>query len=145
MITPIVVLLGFAGWTLVTLAVPVGWYRWSRILTGRAGINDFEGDSTRSADANWYQRAQRAHANCLENLPLYTAVVVAQIATGASHPALDPLAITFLVARVGQTSVHVACQLTRRVVSVRFTFFCVQLACMIAMSCLIVAGVGTRA
>jgi hypothetical protein len=36
---PLVVLLGFAAWTLLTLFVTVGISRWSRILTGRATIN----------------------------------------------------------------------------------------------------------
>lgn len=34
MTVPVWVLLGFAGWTLSTLSLSVGVYRWSRILTG---------------------------------------------------------------------------------------------------------------
>lgn len=90
MTIPIVVLLAFAGWTLATLLVPIGWYRWSRILTGVAGINEFEADAGRAS--GWYQRAHRAHANCLENLPLYTALVVAIEATGVASGTLDALA-----------------------------------------------------
>src|SRR5688500_6052698 len=70
------------AWTLATLLVPIGWYRWSRTLTGVAGINEFEADAGRAS--GWYQRAHRAHANCLENLPLYMALVVAIEATGVA-------------------------------------------------------------
>lgn len=38
MTIPIWVLLGFAGWTLLTLFGTVGVYRWSHILTGRVPI-----------------------------------------------------------------------------------------------------------
>jgi hypothetical protein len=38
MTTPVLVLLGFAAWTLLTLFASIGAYRWSRILTGRASI-----------------------------------------------------------------------------------------------------------
>jgi uncharacterized MAPEG superfamily protein len=135
MTIPVAVLLAFAAWTLATLAAAIGWYRWSRILTGRAGIHEFEGDAGRPA--GWSQRAYRAHANCLENLPLYTAVVVAVVATGAAHPALDALALVLLGARVGQTVTHVVFQPTRRAVSVRFSFYLTQVVCMAAMSVLV--------
>src|SRR5262245_6228214 len=114
MTTPVAVLVGFAGWTLATLMVPIGWYRWRLILSGRAGINEFERDSIHNT--GWYQRALRAHANCLENLPLYTVLVVAMIVTGATHPALDTLALVLLAARIAQTATHVGFEMTRRMV-----------------------------
>src|SRR6185295_16539020 len=123
MTIPVAVLIACAGWTLATLTVAIGWYRWSRILTGRAAIHEFEGDA--GQPTGWSLRAHRAHANCLENLPLYTAVVVALAVTGAAHPALDALALVLMVARVGQTLTHIVFEPTRRVVSVRFSFFCV--------------------
>lgn len=140
MTTPVWVLLGFSGWTLLILLLAVGWYRWSRILTGRAAINQFRADGADGAD--WYQRATRAHANCLENLPIYTALVVAALATGFRAPAFDQLAVVLLAARVAQSTLHIACRQTRRVVAWRFTFFSVQFACMVAMGMLIAAGAG---
>ena len=50
----------------------------------------------------------RAHANCVENLPVYGAVVVGLVASGIRSPLLDGLAIVLLLARVCQTIVHVA-------------------------------------
>ena len=139
MTTPVAVLLAFAAWTIATLTAATGWYRWSRILTGRAGIHEFEGGARQPT--GWSQRAHRAHANCLENLPLYTVVVVAIVATGASHPALDPLALTLIAARVGQTLTHIVFEQTARAVSVRFSFFLVQIVCMVAMGALVACGV----
>ena len=35
---PVLVLLGFAAWTLVILSIGVGGYRWALILSGRASV-----------------------------------------------------------------------------------------------------------
>jgi uncharacterized MAPEG superfamily protein len=83
----------------------VGIYRWSRILTGRASIREWRADVAQGAE--WYQRAMRAHMNCVENLPVYGALVLVAFATGATGVALDRLAIAFLSARVCQSLVHI--------------------------------------
>jgi uncharacterized MAPEG superfamily protein len=44
MTIPLWVLLGFAGWTLFVLFGTIGVYRWSRILTGRARIAEWQAD-----------------------------------------------------------------------------------------------------
>ena len=142
MTIPIWVLLGFAGWTLLVLLLAVGGYRWRLIFTGTAAINAFEPGSARGAD--WYERAQRAHANCLENLPVYTALVVTLVATGAQHPAYDALALALLPARIAQTVTHIGWRQTSRAVAVRFTLFSVQFLCMVAIGCLMALGVGAR-
>jgi uncharacterized MAPEG superfamily protein len=136
---PLWVLLGFAAWTLLTLFTTVGIYRWSRILTGRAAISEFPADRPHGAD--WYRRALRAHANCVENLPVYTAIAVVTVATGIHSPVLDRLAIILLLARIGQTLVHVGFQQTDRVVSVRFTFFLIQVLCMVGMGITVATSV----
>ncbi len=128
---PVWVLLGFAGWTLVTLFGSVGVYRWSRILTGRARITEFVAGVPHGAE--WYQRAMRAHANCIESLPVYGAVVVAIVVTGLRSPLLDWLAIVLLLARMGQTIVHVVFEPTSAIVSIRFAFFLTQAVCMLWM------------
>ncbi len=131
MTTPVWVLLGFAGWTLVTLFLSVGVYRWSHILTGKKDIKDFRADAVDGAD--FYKRAMRAHVNCLENLPVYGAIVFAARAAGLDDPMLDALAITLIGARVLHTLVHLSFVQTNPVVSVRFGFFFVQAACMMWM------------
>jgi uncharacterized MAPEG superfamily protein len=73
MILPVWMLVGFAAWTVLLLLATVGVYRWSRILTGRVAIREFRADQIEGAD--WYKRAMRAHANCVENLPVFGAIV----------------------------------------------------------------------
>lgn len=139
MTTPVWVLLGFAGWTMILLLLSVGVYRWSRILRGRQAIADFSPDGAGGAD--WYKRATRAHANCIENLPVYGAIVVAARAAGIDDPLLDTLACVLLAARVIQSLVHISFVQTNRAVSVRFSFFFVQFLCMAWMGIHIVIQV----
>ena len=133
---PVWVLLGFAAWTLVILFTTVGVYRWSRIFTGRAEISEWRADERQGSD--WYRRAVRAHLNCVENLPVYTAIVVALLAAHAGGPIMDGLAITILVARICQSSIHLLMEQTNTVAGIRFAFFFVQAMSMIAMGSLIV-------
>jgi uncharacterized MAPEG superfamily protein len=128
---PLWVLLGFAGWTLLLIMVGVGYERWRLILRGEAGPADFPADEPHGSPR--YRRIMRAHANCVENLPVYGAIAVVVTAAGATGALVDGLALTFLGARVLQTSVHVALPQTNRVVSFRASFFIIQLACMVAM------------
>jgi uncharacterized MAPEG superfamily protein len=127
MTIPLWMLLGFAAWTAAILVFAIGSYRFSRILTGRAGMASFPADGREGAA--WYQRAMRAHANCVENLPLFTAAVLAVYASGLDSPAANTLAVAALAARVCQTLVHIAVAQTDSVVTLRFTFFVAQLAC----------------
>ena len=125
---PVWILLGFALWTLLTLLCSVGIYRWSRILTGRAGLSEFPADVPHGKD--WYRRAMRAHANC--------------VASGVRSPSLDVLAIVLLAARVCQTITHIAFEQTNFAVGVRFSFFFVQLLSMLAMSALVRSAPAVR-
>jgi uncharacterized MAPEG superfamily protein len=131
MTIPVWVLLGFAAWTLLTLFTTIGVYRWTHILTGRTSIAEWRGDEVQGSE--WYRRAVRAHMNCVENLPVYTATVVVLLALRLDTPVLDALAITILVARICQTLVHLSFEQTNPVAAIRFALFFVQAACMIAM------------
>ena len=128
---PVLVLLGFAVWTLIILSVGVGGYRWALILSGRASVAGWRADAPQGAD--WYQRTMRAHMNCVENLPVYGAIVVALTVAGLRSPFVDGLSEAMLAARIGQTLVHVALRQTNAVVSVRFALFSIQVICMFAM------------
>jgi uncharacterized MAPEG superfamily protein len=142
MTTPLWSLLAFAAWTVLLLAFTVGIYRWSRILTARAQIAQFKADA--SDGEGWYQRATRAHLNCIENLPVFGAIVMVLYAGGIGGPLVDWLSISVPVARVVQSSVHVSFVQTNRVVAVRFSFFTVQLLAFLALIAVIVwrAGFG---
>ncbi len=124
-------LLGFAGWTLAILTFTIGVHRWSRILAGRAAIHEFPADA--SNGPNWYRRATRAHLNCVENLPAYGVIVFTASILGATGGLLDVLGVVVLCARIVQSTVHIAFAETRGSVSVRFSFFAVQLAAKGAM------------
>ena len=131
MSVPVWMLLGFAAWTVLLLTATIGVYRWSRILTGRARISEFRADGADGED--WYRRATRAHANCIENLPVFGAIVFALQVSGANGLAVDALSICILVARVIQSLIHVSFVQSSPVVSARFTFFSLQLASFIAL------------
>lgn len=131
MTIPVYALLAFAVWTYLLLFSTVGWYRWSRILTGKAPISSFKAVNPQGAD--WYLRAMRAHANCVENLPVFAAVVFAIHAADISTSAIDTLAVIVPIARIGQTLVHVVLPETNTSVSIRFVFFLSQIVCVLAM------------
>jgi uncharacterized MAPEG superfamily protein len=125
MTVPLWALLGFAVWTVVLLITTVGVYRWSRILTGRVQIREFPGDQVEGED--WYKRAMRAHANCVENLPVFGALVLTLYASGIRDSLVDGIAVGVLVARMIQSLIHVCFVQTNVVVTLRFTFFFFQL------------------
>jgi uncharacterized MAPEG superfamily protein len=143
MTVPVFVLLSFAGWTLLTLFGSIGVYRWSRILTGRASISEWRADTPQGSD--WYQRAMRAHMNCVENLPVFVALVVVLIATGLHSHSIDALSITVLIARMAQTIVHIAARPTNFWAALRFTLFFIQIVCMIWIGAIIVVWTSARA
>jgi uncharacterized MAPEG superfamily protein len=136
MTIPVWTLLGFAAWTVLLLLATVGVYRWSRILTGRVPIRNFRADQVEGED--WYQRAMRAHANCIENLPVFGAIVLALWVSGIGGSAINYLSISVLVARVLQSLVHVCLEQTNTVVSMRFTFFFVQIVSFLALIVIVV-------
>jgi len=136
MTVPVWMLLGFAAWTVLLLVSTVGVYRWSRILTGRVPIREFRADRVEGED--WYRRSMRAHANCIENLPVFGAIVLALSVAGVGGFTVNFLSISVLAARVTQSLVHVCLVQTNTVVAVRFAFFLVQLISFLALIVLVV-------
>jgi uncharacterized MAPEG superfamily protein len=122
---PVWMLLGFATWTVLLLIATVGVYRWSRILTGRVEIRNFRADQVEGED--WYRRAMRAHANCVENLPVFAAIVFALYVGNMTSRLVNMWAIAILIARVLQSLVHVSFVQTNTIASIRFAFFAVQI------------------
>jgi uncharacterized MAPEG superfamily protein len=131
MSVPVWVLLAFAGWTLITLAVSVGAYRWARILTGRGSLVEF--GHVEDIRDEFHRRAMRAHANCVENLPVYGAIVLVIVVSETRAEILDILALVLIAARVIHTSVHLLFKQTSMIVGLRSTFFNVQFVCMMWM------------
>jgi uncharacterized MAPEG superfamily protein len=72
---------------------------------GTRGLRDFRPDQIEGAD--WYKRRMRAHANCIENLPVFGAIVFGLYVENVAGALVDALAIAVLVARILQSLVHV--------------------------------------
>ena len=132
---PVWAVLAFAAWTIAILMLGVGVYRWSLILAGKADLKSFPGDEPHGSPL--YRRAVRAHANCIENLPVFTAIVFAVQASGMHSSTLDVLSLGVVAARVVQTSAHLASG-SNAAIAVRSTFFSVQLAAFVWMGALVV-------
>jgi hypothetical protein len=125
MTIPVWMLVGFAAWTVLLLLATVGVYRWNRILTGREPIRSFRADRIEGPD--WYLRAMRAHANCVENLPIFGAIVLALYVGNVATALVNAIALAILVARIMQSLVHVCFVQTNTMTSLRFGFFFVQI------------------
>jgi uncharacterized MAPEG superfamily protein len=127
MTTPLWCLLGFVVWTLVLL-LGLGFSRVGAVLSGQKKANEFPSGVPHGGDAYW--RLNRAHMNCVENLPLFASVVLVATVAGVKAPLLDTLARVYLGARIGQSVTHVSSGGVMAV-NVRFTFFLVQVGCLI--------------
>jgi uncharacterized MAPEG superfamily protein len=140
---PLWMLLAFAGWTLLVLLGGVGVRRWWLICRGEAALTSFPADAAHGSAG--YRRAMRAHANCLENLPVFGAVVLVAAAAGLRSRQMDALAVLTVAARMVQTSVHVLLPERNATVALRFTFFLLQVAAMLAMVFLIASSAHDKA
>jgi len=123
MTTPLYALIGFVFWT-IFLVSAIGIFRATQIMKGAVPVNGFDSGTKHGGDAYW--RLNRAHMNCLENLPIFASLVLVATAIGADAPTLDNLARVIVVARVGQSVTHIISG-SARAVQVRFTFFLAQL------------------
>lgn len=136
MTIPMWTLLGFATWTLLLLMATVGVYRWTKIVFSGAPVASFRSDRLEGAD--WYQRGTGAHANCVENLPVFAAIVFVITTIGLQGRVVDTLCIVVLVARICQSMVHLVYPQTDTIVAVRFSFFSAQLTCFLTLIALAV-------
>lgn len=111
----------FIAWTLVLLVL-MEVLRSRLVLLGRVPTNGFTPDNANLSP--FMQRLARAHANCLENLPVFGGLLLLAIATGRSG-VTDPLALWLVGARVVQSCIHLA-SLSVWAVNLRFAAFVVQ-------------------
>ena len=96
-------LLLFTAWTLVLMLIYVG-YRVALVLAMKKKA-DFWLRGQASDDPAFITRAQHAHLNCLENLPVFAAIVLAAVALNKAA-VVDQLAAFVLYARLAQSTVH---------------------------------------
>jgi uncharacterized MAPEG superfamily protein len=118
-----IALIVFIAWTLLLLTL-MEVIRTQLVLRGKVPANGFTPDNANLSP--FMQRLARAHANCLENLPIFGGLLLIAIATGHTS-VTDPLAYLFLGARVFQSLVHLA-SVSALAVTIRFTAFAVQMA-----------------
>lgn len=117
----IIALLGYIGWT-VLLLVWLETYRTLRVLKKEKAPNEF---STDGSDMNPFgQRLTRAFGNCLESFAFIGGPMLLAIASGAAA-ITNPLALYLLVARLGQSVIHLISS-SELAVQIRFAFFLVQ-------------------
>lgn len=128
-------LIGFVVWTLMLLVFGIGFTRVAQVLRREAKANAFNPSVPHGSDA--YQRRMRAHLNCVENLPLFAALVLLGGALGLTGSLFQGTAFVVLPARLGQSVVHLASG-TSRAVLVRFAFFSVQVVCFTIMAALLI-------
>lgn len=115
-------LTGFVTWTLLLLVLMESLC--SRLVVLKAvPSNGFQPDNGNLSP--FMQRLARAHANCLEGLPVFGGLLV--IASLSGQTAItDPLALVLLGTRVVQSLIHLA-SLSVMAVNLRFTAFAVQM------------------
>ena len=118
----LVALTGFIAWTLALLVLMEA-IRSGLVLSGRVPANGFSPDNGNLSP--FMQRLARAHANCLEGLPLFGGLMLVAVVAGRSA-VTDPLALVFLGARIVQSLIHLA-SLSPTAVTLRFSAFAVQM------------------
>ncbi len=130
-----VALTGFIAWTLFLLVLMEG-IRSKLVLTKALPANGFMPSNTNLSP--FMQRLARAHANCLEGLPVFGGLMLVALATGRA-PATDPLAFALLGARVVQSSIHLT-SLSSTAVTLRFSAFAVQMGIAVYWSAKLLLG-----
>jgi uncharacterized MAPEG superfamily protein len=98
-----IALLGLVAWPLLLMFLIIN-QRGLFVLGGKMKVNAFAPDGSNTPSA-FGQRLVRAHANCLENLPLQAAVLLYAMQAGQTA-ITDPLACVLLGARLFQTLMH---------------------------------------
>lgn len=128
--TGITAVLLFAAWVLFLAAIFVG-YRVVLVLGMKKKANEWTRGTVNPTDPALVTRASHAHLNTLETLPVFAAIVFAAAFLGKS-PVVDALAGWVLVARIGQSVVHLI-GTSAALVFVRANLFLVQVGLMVWM------------
>ncbi|OGB38442.1 MAG: MAPEG family protein [Burkholderiales bacterium RIFOXYC2_FULL_59_8] len=116
-------LTGFVAWSLFLLVL-MEVIRCKLVVTKAVSANGFTPDNSNLSP--FMQRLARAHANCVEGLPIFGGLMLIAVVAGKTT-ITDPLAYAFLCARIVQSVIHL-CSLSSLAVTLRFAAFTVQLA-----------------
>ena len=128
--TSLQALLGFTAWTLLLVLLVFAWRGIAIIIKGQKADSWTRG-AKKTDDPSLVCRVEHAHANALENLPLFAVIVLAAAAMGKSA-VTDHWAMYVLYARVAQSVVHMI-GVSHWLVMLRATFWSIQLVLFIVM------------
>lgn len=118
----LITLLAFITWALILLILMEA-IRSKLVITKESAPNSFLVDNANLSP--FMQRLARAHANCIEGLPIFGGLLVVALLLERSD-ITDGLAYVFLAARIIQSLIHLS-SLSATAVTLRFTAFAVQL------------------
>ncbi|HZR33989.1 MAG TPA: MAPEG family protein [Nevskia sp.] len=127
--TSLQALIGFTAWTLLLVLIVFSWRGIAILLQGRKADSWTRGKQV--DDPGFVRRVEHAHANALENLPLFAVIVLVAQAMGKSA-VTDAWAMYVLYARVAQSLVHMI-GVNHWLVMLRATFWSAQLVLFIIM------------
>lgn len=128
MTASLLTLLAIVGLAVLLLIFIVG-YRTILVAGAKTPANSWTRGAGKWNNPGLITRAEHAHANCLEMLPLVGIVVLVAATTG-QQAVTDGLAYWFLAARVAQTTTHLI-SATAMFATIRASFFAVQLAILV--------------
>jgi uncharacterized MAPEG superfamily protein len=128
-------LLGFISWALVLLVL-MEVIRSKLVVTGQVAANGFNPENSNLSP--FMQRLARAHANCIEGLPIFGGLMLVACMSGKSS-FTDPLAYTLLAARIIQSTIHLA-STSSIAVTARFSAFALQVAIAVYWACKLYVG-----
>jgi uncharacterized MAPEG superfamily protein len=114
---------GFVTWTLLLLVL-MEVIRTRLVVLQVVPPNGFTPDNGNLSP--FMQRLARAHANCVEGLPVFGGLMAVSLLAGKSS-ITDSLAYAFLTARIVQSVVHLW-SVSAAAVTLRFTAFAIQMA-----------------
>ena len=119
----ILALTGYIGWTLLLL-LALAVYRSGLVVSGERKGPQFKPDGSDVSEFGY--RLTRAQANCVESFPFIGGLMLMAMALQATA-ITDSLALWLLVARLGQSAVHLI-TISNLGVQIRFALFLVQFA-----------------
>ena len=114
---------GFVAWSLFLLVL-MEVVRAKLVVDKTVAATAFKPDNSNLSP--FMQRLARAHANCVEGLPIFGGIMLVAVVAGRST-ITDSLAYVFLIARIVQSIVHLSSS-SALAVNLRFLAFSVQMA-----------------
>jgi uncharacterized MAPEG superfamily protein len=128
--TSLQALIGFTAWTVLLVLLVFAWRGIAIIIKGQKADSWTRGEK-KSDDPSLVCRIEHAHANALENLPIF-AVIVLSAQAMAKVNVVDAYAAWVLYARIAQSVTHMI-GVSHWLVMLRATFWTIQLVLFVLM------------